>query len=203
MNKTGQKGERGRYTVILLLVVGLTAFSSAMKDLNNLQHFAFEASHLIAQVSDEFAPAEIPQIPQTTEIQHTAINVATCELKQSAPSVELPWLSNVVRVPEKEKKPRAIVPRPSQVIDFKQDLPLSEYQIAKLKKLPQIDFDPGRFEFRIANGEADAFVFREVPGNQLKNRARKHRDRENRINPRDREMLLKTLNRSINLRFAS
>ena len=202
MNRTSQTGEKGRYTVILLLVVGLTAFSSAVKDLSNLQHFAVEASHLVAKVSGEFAPAEIPHIPQTTEIRHTAINVASCELKQSAPSVELPWLSNVVRASDKpgEKKPRAIVPRPTQVIDFRQDPPISEYQIAKLKKLPQIDFDPGQFQLKIVDGaEADAFVFTETT--HVRNRARK--SREIRINPRDREMLLKTLNRSINLRFAS
>lgn len=204
MKSTGQNGERAGYKVILLLVVGLTAFSSAMKELNQLQQFALQASHLMAQVSEKFAPAPvpqaplIPQVPQTAEIQ-TEVKVETCELKQSVPSVELPWLSNVARTTE--SKPRAVVPRPSQVIDFKSELP-SEIQIAKLKKIPQIDVEQLQFEFRIAtDAERDALVISELPLTQFKTKTRKPRDI--RINTRDREMFLKTLNRSINLRFAS
>lgn len=202
MNKTGQNGEKARYKGLLLLVVGLAAFSSAMKELHNLQQFAMDASHLIAQVSEKFAPSQVPQV---TEIHHPAISVETCDLKQSVPAVELPWLSNVVRTSDKvtDKKPRAVGPRPSQVIDFKSDLPQPvEFQIAKLKKIPQFDFDSSQFEFRIANdADGNAFVFTENPATQFKTKPRKHR--EIRITPRDREMLLKALNRSINLRFAS
>ena len=203
MNTTGQNRQNSKYKAILLLVVCMTAFSSAMKELNQLQQFALDASHLIAEWSDKFYPAqEVLPVPQTTEIQQTTIKVETCELKQSLPSVELPWLSNVAARPA-ETKPRAVVPRPSQVIDFKNDPPLpSEIQIAKLKKIPQIDFDAVQFAFRIANGdEPDVLVTTELPKSEVKNRARRHR--EIRINPRDREMFLKSLNRSINLRFAS
>ena len=201
MNNTGQNKKDSGYKVLLLLVVGLTAFSSAMKELNQVQQFALDASHLIAEWSDKFYPAqEVPPVPQTTEIPHAAIKGETCELKQSVPSVELPWLSNAVARPE---KPRAVVPRPSQVIDLKNDLPLpGDIQIAKLKKIPQIDIDAVQFAFRIANGdEPDVLVTTELPKSEVKNKARRHR--EIRINPRDREMFLKSLNRSINLRIAS
>lgn len=194
MNSTGEKNG---YKVILLLVVGLTAFSSAMKELNNLQQFTLDASRLIAQWSDKFAPAQIPQI---TEIQHTAIKVETCELKQSVPSVELPWLAHTV-----PPVPSAVVPRPSQAITVKHDFPKpAPVQLAKLKKLPQIDIDPVQFEVRITadhDAEPDVPVIADVPFTMFKTRARKQRDI--RINPRDREVLLKTLNRSINLRFTS
>lgn len=201
MNSTGHNGEKAGYKVILLLVVGLTAFSSAMKELNQLQQFTLDASRFIAQLSDRFAPAEIHQLPQTTETLHTAIRVKTCEITQSHPSVELPWLSSVSQA--RARKPHAVVPRPSQVIDFKQDFPLpSESQIARLKKIPQIDIDPVQFEFRIAPGaEPDVLVISESPMNSVKTRVRKQR--EIRFNPRDREIFLKGLNRSINLRFAS
>ena len=204
MNSTGQNKQNSGYKVLLLLVVGLTAFSSAVKELYQLQQFALDASHLVAEWSDKFYPAQdLPPVPQTTEIQHTTIKVETCELKQSLPSVELPWLSNAVARPVEPKPPRAVVPRPSQVIDFKNDLPLpGEIQIAKLKKIPQIDVDAVQFAFRIANGdEPDVLVTTELPKSEVKNRARKYR--EIKINPRDREMFLKSLNRSINLRIAS
>jgi hypothetical protein len=204
MKSTGQNKQNSGYKVLLLLVVGLTAFSSAMKDLSQLHHFALDASHLMAEWSDKFYPAQdVPPIPQTAEIQPAAIKAEVCELKQSVPSVELPWLSNAVARPAEPKPPRAVTPRPSQVIDFKSDLPLpGEIQIAKLKRIPQIDIDAVQFNFRIANGdEPDVFVTTDLPKSEFKNRARKHR--EIRFNPRDREMFLKTLNRSINLRFAS
>ena len=190
--------------MLLLLVVGLTAFSSAMKELNQLQQFALGASHLIAEWSDKFYPAQdVPPIPQTTEIQQTAIKVETCELKQSLPSVELPWLSNAAARPTETKPPRAVVPRPSQVIDFKNDPPLpSEIQIAKLKKIPQIDIDAMQFAFKIANrAEPDVLVTTELPKNEIKNKPCRSRDL--RFNPRDREVFLKSLNSCINLRIAS
>ena len=205
MNSTGQNGEKAGYKVILLLVVGLTAFSSAMKELNQLQQFTLDTSRVIAQLSDRFAPAQIPAVPAvpatpepplTIEIQHTA---SSCDSKQSAPSVELPWLSNVPRPP----KPRAIGPRPSQVIDFKSDFPRpEEIQIAKLKKLPQFDVEQVQFQFRIATeGEHDAFVFSELPVSHGKTKTRK--PREIRISPRDRELFFRSVNRSISLRSAS
>ena len=204
MNTTGQNRQNSGYKVLLLLVVGMTAFSSAMKELNQLQHFALDARHLIAEWSDKFYPAqEVPPVPQTTEIQHTTIKVETCELKQSLPSVELPWLSNAAARPVETKPPRAVVPRPSQVIDFKNDPPLpSEIQIAKLRKIPQIDIDTVQFAFRIANGDQpNVLVTTELPKSEVKNKGCK--SREIRFNPRDREMSLKSLNSCINLRIAS
>ena len=204
MNTTGQNRQNSGYKTLLLLVVGLTAFSSAMKELNQLQQFALGASHLIAEWSDKFYPAQdVPAIPQTTELQQTTIKVETCKLKQSLPSVELPWLSNAAARPVETKPPRAVVPRPSQVIDFKNDPPLpSEIQIAKLKKIPQIDFEAVQFAFRIANfDEPDVLVTTELLKSELKNKACK--PREVRSNPRDREISLKSLNSCINLRFAS
>ena len=204
MNSTGQNKQNSAYKAILLLVVGLTAFSSAMKELNQLHQFALGASHLIAELSDKFYPVQdVPPVPHTAEIPQPAIEVETCELKQSLPSVELPWLSNAAARPTEPKPPRAVVPRPSQVIDFKNDAPLpGEIQIAKLKRIPQIDIDAVQFEFRIANGdEPEMLVTTDLPKSDAKNRARKHR--EIRFNPRDREMFLKSLHRSINLRFAS
>jgi hypothetical protein len=205
MNTTGQNRQNSGYKVLLLLVVGLTAFSSAMKELNQLQQFVLGASHLVAEWSDKFYPAQdVPPIPQAIEIHQPAMEVETCELKQSAPSVELPWLSNAAARPvEPPKPPRAVVPRPSQVIDFKSDVPLpGEIQIAKLKKMPQIDVDAVQFAFRIANGNEPAvLVTTELPKSEVKNKPCRSRDIK--FNPRDREMFLKSLNSCINLRIAS
>ena len=62
----GQSGDRKSYRVILLLVVGLTAFSSAMKELNLLREFSRETSDLVASWSKAVVP-EAPQAPVTPE----------------------------------------------------------------------------------------------------------------------------------------
>ena len=198
-----------RYRVILLLAVAFTAFSSAMKELNQIHQFALDTSRLIAHLSDTVIPNPVPPVPATLP---ATIKVETCDIKQSLPVVELPWLEN-------EKKPSAVVPRPSQLIEVtsSERRPINrtkpgDIQIAKLKKfqkfemkqLPQIDVDPVAFEFRIPSdhdSDADVQITSEFPQFTFKTKNRRHNPI--RINPRDREMLLKTLNRSINLRIAS
>src|SRR5688572_946120 len=92
MNSTGNNSDKAGYRIILLLVVSLTAFSSAMKELNQFQQLSLDASRLIAQLTQTLTPAEVPQ--SQPEIL-TDVKVESCESKQSAPSVDLPWLANV------------------------------------------------------------------------------------------------------------
>lgn len=192
MNSTRKNGEKTGYKVILLLVVGLTAFSSAMKELNQLQQFTREASRLIAQVSQKApAPAQ-----ETAEIAHTALLVETCERKQSIPSVELPWLDG-----EPKPNPKLL----NRQINVKKDVSgPRRAHIASLKKLPQIDIDPVQFEVRVPldHDPEDGAITSELPVSTFSFKARSRRNGTIRINPRDHEMLLKMVNRSINLRIA-
>ncbi|HEX6650299.1 MAG TPA: hypothetical protein VF075_12190 [Pyrinomonadaceae bacterium] len=190
--------------MILLLVVGLTAFSSAMKELNQFQQFTLDTSRLIAQVADKIAPAPAPQ---TIEVQQPAVKTQTCEMKQSPLSVELPWTNSAPR-------PSAVVPRPSQIIDVsKVERPrdsakqsttaaaLSPAVLAKLKKIPQFELDPVAFDVNIpTDHDADA---KNAFTSQFTFRARTRKQNSFRFNTRDRDMFLKMLNRSINLRIAS
>lgn len=167
------KGNR----VILILVVGLASFTSAMKELNQLRQFGMEANQFIAEWSERLMPAEIPA-PVVAKVQ-------TCESKQSEPSVELPWLDNKVAQEDE--------------IAVKRSNP------AKVKKARRADVDPKQFEVRVFNdqvGEQEVpavFEFRQpLPSFKFKS----HKPGSFKINPRDRE-ILKTLNRGINLRIAS
>ena len=179
------KGNR----VILILVVGLASFTSAMRELNQLRQFGMDVNEFIAQWSEKLTPSEIPA--------QVVAKVQSCESKQSEPSVELPWLDNSVAqedeiadVEESEAAPPVV----------KRNKP------AKVKKARRVDVDPVQFEVRILNdqaGEQDlpaVFEFPQLPSSSFKFKSRKHGSI--RISPRDRE-LLKTLNRSINLRIAS
>ncbi len=197
MNNTGRHGEKSGYLVIMLLVVGLTAFSHSMKELTEIHHqLTLDASRLVAQWSGNVTPAEIPQVPQ---IAQTVVKIEKrqgCQSKQSAPAVELPWLT----------APASVAPVRKQIKNERANRPAipSEAQIAKLKKLQRIDVDADAFEVRVPAvqlPDSAESVTTEFPALTFKTRARK--PGAFKINPRDREMLLKTLNRSINLRIAS
>lgn len=202
MNSTGQHGEKASYRIILLLVVGLTAFSSAMKELNQLQQFGLEASRLAAEWSGKLIPAEVPPTAPVITVENTPLTCENKELQQSAPSVELPWLDNdaapAASAPERIKIRKAPPAPPA----LEQPSILTESQIAKLRQLRRLDIDPVEFEVRILSdhdAEADAPVAPELPLYTFKAKTRKHNPVRN---PREREIILKSLNRSINLRIA-
>jgi hypothetical protein len=172
-----------------------------MKELTEIHQLTLDASRLIAQWSGNFAPAEIPQ----TQVHVVKLEkLASCDSKQSAPSVELPWLNEQ---PEIETRPSAVAPaRPRQPktdrIERRVMSIPSETEIAKLKK--RIGIDTDAFEVRVPSvqlpeaGESGTF---DMPEFTFRAKARK--PGASKLTPRDREMILKTLNRSINLRIAS
>jgi hypothetical protein len=193
MNNTG-RNKQTSYLVALLLVVGLTAFSNSMKELAEIHQFTLDTSRLIAQY---LVPAEIPQ---TLEVPQVVIaKLESCESKSS---VGPPWLEDVQGITEPGAEVTAPV-RPVAVekVERRVRVKPAETQIAKLNKWQQFEFDPGQFEFRVSTDENDDSVPSFLPLTAFKAKNRKHN--VIRLNTRDREMILKTLNRSINLRTAS
>jgi len=201
MNSTGQNSDKTSYRIILLLVVGLAAFSSAMKELNQFQELSLDASRLVAQWSGTIVPVEVPQAPAPA-----VVKVESCEMKQSKPSVELPWLTHVAEAETsdvEDAEAPVVVKRAS----------LAKSDVGKVRRARRIDVDPVQFEVRMPvahdddDADADATTVSDFPVSsftatpfQFKARTRKHGWIK--FNPRDREMLLKTFNRSINLRIA-
>lgn len=200
MNSTGRQSEKSGYLVILLLLVGLTAFSHSMKELTEIHQLTVDASRLMAQWSGNVSPAEIPQTQQAiVRIE----KIESCKSKQSAPSVELPWLDEAPTVPSAVAPGRTRQPKAERIERRVITIP-SEAEFAKLKKLPRLDIDADAFEVRIPSvqfpepGESGST---EMPDFTFRTKARKHGAIK--FNPRDREMILKTLNRGINLRITS
>ncbi|HEU4872346.1 MAG TPA: hypothetical protein VFT44_04540 [Pyrinomonadaceae bacterium] len=198
MNSTGQNNDKASYRIILLLVVGLTAFSSAMKELNQIQQLSLDASRLMAQWSGTIVPVDVPQTPQPPLV----VKAESCELKQSTPSVELPWLTHVAKVETSE------IEETEAPVAVKRSS--SRGDVVKVKRVRSHVVDPVQFEVRIPSvHEADVetleIVVPEVPVTSFSAVPFKFKTRKNgsfRINTRDREMLLKTFNRSISVRSA-
>ena len=201
MNNTGRN--KSGYLVALLLVVGLAAFSNSMRELADIQRFTLDTGRLIAQ---SIAPAEVPPVPETPQIPQVVIaKLNTCKSRQAVPPVEVQWLEDVegitepgvqFAVPAPPVKAVRVAPRTA--------LKPTDLQLAKVEKFAKFDFHTAPFEFKIAtddNDDSDAAVPVQLPLTMFKAKNRKHNVIK--LNTRDRDMILRTLNRSINLRTAS
>ena len=138
----------------------------------------------------EVSPAAVPPV--------VVAQLKRCGARQSEPSVELPWLEHVADTNETADN-QAVEVTPT----------IAKQTTTRAKRERRGNVDPAQFVVRILNdqvGEPEmpavpAVSEFPVPAATFKFKGRKH-DFNFKINPRDREML-KTLNRSINLRIAS
>lgn len=183
------------YKAILILVVGLTAFSSAVKEVNQIREFSAQASQFVAEWSAKLTPVEVSPaaVPPVVVAMHER-----CGSKQSEPSVELPWLEHVADT-EETMDNEAIEVTPT----------VAKQSTTRAKRERRGNVDPAQLVVKILSdqvGEPEmpalpAVSEFPVPAATYKFKGRRH-DFNFKINPRDREML-KTLNRSIILRIAS
>jgi hypothetical protein len=200
MQSTGTNKKKTGYLVALLLVVGLTGFSNSMRELAEVHRFTLETSHLIAQY---FVPAEIPQTAQIV-----VAKLESCESKRAEKSVEIQWLDDVEGITEPGEEVSVHIPRVEvKKIERRERAKSSECQLATLNKFRQFDFGSKPFEFKVSSDDNDE-IGDQIPAAlpitmTTTFRAKNRKHNVIKLNPRDREMILKTLNRSINLRIAS
>ncbi len=190
MNNTGRNKKSG-YLVALLLVVGLAAFSNSMRELAEIHQFTLDSGRLIAQY---IAPVDVQQIPQIPQVVIAKLD--SCESRQAVPSIEVQLEDVQASVPAPPFKAVRVAPRmPVKPTDF---------QLAKVDRFRKFDFHAAPFEFKIStddNDDSDTPAPAQLPLTMFK--AKNRKPNVIKLNPRDREMILRTLNRSINLRTAS
>jgi hypothetical protein len=196
MNTAGNK--KSGYLVALLLVVGLAAFSNSMRELAEIHRFTLDTSRLIAQY---VIPAENPQIPQVV-----IAKLHSCKSRQAVPATDVEWLEDVEGITEPGVQ--AAVPAPPVAaerivrhIRIKSTDP-TDFQLAKLDKLRQFEFHPAPFEFKVATDDSDGSDV-PTPAQLQMFKAKIRKQNVIKFSTRDREMILRTLNRSINLHTAS
>ena len=196
MQNTGQGSEKKSYRVALLLLVGLFSFSSAMKDLNQVRELTLQTTSFLAQVRDAFAPA----------VEPTTISIETCQNRSmSPPPPPLPIVAPVAPVPAVESDVTEVeVPEvaPAPLA------PPAPVVAPRVREVPQ----PRRV--RPAHGPAEVKVFVSTDdfeksikdafesAQSLKALKAKNR-RFIYVTPESHDVILKTFNRSINLRSAS
>jgi hypothetical protein len=86
-----QTGERKLYRVLLLLIVSLAAFSSAMNELNQVQAFANQVGALVASWSD----AMVPTVNASTPVITRSCAVTDLSSQEASRSDEFRWNGTV------------------------------------------------------------------------------------------------------------
>ncbi|HEV8138045.1 MAG TPA: hypothetical protein VGP85_25420 [Pyrinomonadaceae bacterium] len=86
-----QTGERKLYRVLLLMIVSLAAFSSAMNELNQVQAFASQVGNLVASWSDVMVPTANASTPVITR----SCAVTDLSSQEASRSDEFRWNGTV------------------------------------------------------------------------------------------------------------
>ena len=196
MQNTGQGSEKKSYRVLLLLIVGLAAFSSAMKELNKVQELTLQTGQFVAQWTHSLS----------AETNEMLVKVQSCDSQVPVPP--LPDLPPLPAVPDIAVPPAPAVEVPE--IDVPAPPAVPAVPPAKPRRVVRV-----HREAAVAAKAAEADAMRvfvtservvekalkdafEADGNlkAFKGRNRRHIW----ISPEGRDVILKTLNRSINLR---
>jgi hypothetical protein len=201
-------GDNKSYRVILLLVVGLAAFSSAMKELNQVREFTREARNLVASWSKAVEPAPAVDRVVPVEVPRTAARLEVCDNSRLAIIAEpLPQLQTgggVAQEPTIEVKEAAktvVTVRPGR----------REMQVSTLRKLRPVDIDlvELRNQARRATdlkvlmmADEDGEVEISVPPDLHLKLPNIKELRQFRVGTKEHDIFLKSLNRSINVRSA-
>jgi hypothetical protein len=207
MNSVGQSGDKKSYRVILLLVVGLAAFSSAMKELNQLREFTREASSLMASLSKAVEPAPAVDRVVPAEVPRTAARLEVCENSHPAIAAEPPPVPGGVIVAQEQ--PVEVKEAAQTVVTVRP--PRRNLQIQTLRKLRPVEIDlvELRNEARRAAdlkvlmmADDDDEAERSIPPDLNLRLPKVKALRQFKVGTKEHDVLLKSLNRSINVRSA-
>lgn len=188
MQNTGR--ENKSYRVMLLLFVGFVAFSSAVKEFKQVHQLTRQTNALIAHWTDAFAPAErYTVLAQVQTCERTKVLVPPTP-PLPAPAVppvqlEVPEIAAPALVPPTPPKAPAVPAKPRRVVRPNPD----DAEVRVLLSTEDL----------VEKGLRDALES-DVTLKALKAKNRRHQIF---ITPDGKDVLLKTLNRSINLRSAS
>jgi hypothetical protein len=204
---SGRSGDK-KYRAILLLVVGLAAFSSAMKELNQVREFTREARDLVASLSKavEPAPADVRVVP--VEVPRTAARLEVCENSHPAPpaepmALEAPPAGGVVqaetqpvikdvgkplvaaRSARREVKPATMQPGTADI------------DIVELRRLARRATD-----LKVMMADEDGGAEISVPPDLPLRLPRIKELRQFKVGTKEHDLFMKSLNRSLNVRSA-
>jgi hypothetical protein len=204
MNSVGQGGDRKSFRVILLLAVGLTAFSSAMKELNLLREFSRDASNMVASWSNAVVPA--PPVVAPAQAPPMVAKAEVCERQALQAAEPVDHFQSGGSVAQAEVKIKDVgktvvaersARRNSQVMAVRSHRSAG-IELMELRKQARREADLKVMIMADSDGEAEIALPSDF---EFKLPKVKTFRRQIRITPEERDVL-KNLNRSLNLRSA-
>jgi hypothetical protein len=194
-------------------VVGLTAFSSAMKELNLLREFTRDTSNLVASLSSAMQPAEPVEKLAPVDVPRTAVRLEVCEnsqVKEIPPVIAVEPVQPFQAGGSVASEPRVEIKDVGKTFVSRRS-ERREEQVAALKKhrLEDIEMVELRNQMRrladlkviiIEDGNGETEIA--IPSSLNLKLPKVKTHRQVFVTPEEREMFLKNLNRSINLRSA-
>lgn len=198
MQTTGQGSEKKSYRVIVLLIVGLAAFTSAMRELNKVHALTLETGQLIARWTD-MLPGENNEM---------LVKVETCDSKILPPLPPMPALPAIPPVPEVPAVPPSLSDIEIEVPDAPAIAPRAP-EAPRAKPRRVVRTQHGAAASAHSGGVRVIVSTEDVVDKALKyafeidvnQKAFKAKNRRNIVIGSDgRDVILKSLNRSINLR---
>ena len=206
MNSMGQSGDKKSYRVILLLVVGLAAFSSAMKELNQVREFTREARSLVASLSKAVEPAPAVDRVAPVEVPRTAARLEVCENSHPVDTAEP--LESVRGGVVVAQEPVEVREAPQTVVTVRS--PRREVQMQTLRKLRPVDIDlvelrnqarrATDLKVLMADSDDDEAEISAPP--EVNVYLPKVEVRQFKAGTKEHDIFMKSLNRSINVRRA-
>ena len=206
MNSMGQSGDKKSYRVILLLVVGLAAFSSAMKELNQVREFTREERSLVASLSKAVEPAPAVDRVAPVEVPRTAARLEVCENSHPVDTAEP--LESVRGGVVVAQEPVEVREAPQTVVTVRS--PRREVQMQTLRKLRPVDIDlvelrnqarrATDLKVLMADSDDDEAEISAPP--EVNVYLPKVEVRQFKAGTKEHDVFMKSLNRSINVRRA-
>ena len=203
MQYTGQGSEKRSYRIVLLLIVGLAAFSSAMKELNKVHELTLQTGELIAQWTGSMAneknemlvkvdtcdsqipvpplPA-LPPMPAMPTVAPAVPPAPPADVKIDAPDALPP-----VAPPAAPAVPE--VPKPRRVVRVHREAAAT----AKAAEVPEV-------KVIVSSEEILDRVLKDAFEADTNLKALKAKNRRHFVISPNGDVLLKSMNRSINLR---
>ena len=205
MNSVGQSGDKKSYRVILLLVVGLAAFSSAIKEMNQVREFTREARSLVASLSKAVEPAPVVDRVAPVEVPRTAARLEVCENSHPVEAAEP--LQSVQGGVVVAQEPVQVKEAPRTVVTVRS--PRREVQVQTLRKLRPVDIDLVELrnlarratDLKVLMADSDDEAGTSAPP-EVNLYLPKVELRQFKAGTKEHDVFLKSLNRSINVRRA-
>jgi len=197
MQNTGQAGAKKSYRVLLLLVVGLAACANTFKELNQLRDVTQQTTQFVAQLQDVFAPAN----------DLTTVRVETCQSRRMVPPPPLPEIAPVPPVPAVESdavqiEVPAVTPAPPVVRPAAPPAGLKAPEVPQPRRVRSLH-GPEEVRVFVSTDDFEKSIKDAFASDQSLKALKARNRRYIYVTPEGHDVILKTLNRSINLRSAS